>query len=137
MFIYSFQSQDPAHVAEDEATLRLVQETLENLPLFYCLSRDISRSFYSKHSPASPAPEAAAALAAPASASAAATLAPPAAASAAAASLWRCVDPAYTWNFHMCRPLLEAGDRFCLCFHSSKLKPETSNINHRTSKLAL
>ena len=32
-----------------------------------------------------------------------------AAAVAAAASLWRVVDPIFTWNFHMCRPLLDAG----------------------------
>lgn len=89
-------------MAEDESTLRLVQETLENLPLYYCLTRDLSRSSYMKpasganvDSPASSSVEAASAAAAP----------PP----ASAISLWRTVDRAFTWNFHMCRTLLDAG----------------------------
>jgi len=86
-FVPILRRQDAALVAEDEATLRLVQETLDNLPLYFCLSRDIS------HPSSESFPSASANAAAP-------------------ASLWRVVDPVYTWNFHMCRSLLEAGGFF-------------------------
>jgi len=103
-FVPILRRQDAALVAEDEATLRLVQETLDNLPLYFCLSRDISHSCCSTaakdDTPMSDA--------VPFSESF-----PSASANAAApASLWRVVDPVYTWNFHMCRSLLEAGGFF-------------------------
>lgn len=83
-------------MSEDEATLRLVQETLDNLPLYYCLTRDISHSCYVKP-------------AAPPSTSSRETASAPAASATSASSLWRTIDPAFTWNFHMCRALLKAG----------------------------
>jgi hypothetical protein len=102
-FVPVLRRQDPSLVSEDEATLRLVQETLENLPLYYCLTRDISRSCYPKSAgdakndaPAPPSTDEDAS-------------APSHASAAAAALLWRSTDPAFTWNFHMCRTLLEAG----------------------------
>ncbi len=124
LFIFS---QDPVYVAEDEATLKLVQETLENLPLYYCLSRDISRSFYSKSENNSNLSEPALAAELSSSdephvhASSAAASAPESAAhsvSETVASLWRSVDPIYTWNFHMCRGIIEAGDFIARVFKS-------------------
>jgi hypothetical protein len=116
------------HSHDVQIFYQFFQETLDNLPLYYCLSRDISRrsvfsqdlltkvepclcdfpcSCYPKPDNGGGPSAAAASLdrAASASGSSAATSSP-----AATSSLWRFVDPTYTWNYHMCRSLLEASE---------------------------
>jgi hypothetical protein len=119
-FVPVLRRQDAALVAEDEATLRLVQETLDNLPLYFCLSRDISHGCCSAVAK-DDTPMSDAAHSSGSSPSASANPAAP-------ASLWRVVDPVYTWNFHMCRSLLEAGD-FCTC----TTKPQTTTQQTSTA----